>query len=231
MINVLVIFMIFFVLFTILKNNTFPNNVENFTNRMKLSEFIVLKQQIYREILQKTAKVMKRLNIPFFLSSGTLLGYYREGKILDHDYDLDVGIFKEDYSLRLIDEMESEGFNNYRNLGDIGRGFEMSFYLPKTKIGTYAKIDIFVHNRETINNKNLTYWASYKKPDYVERIKYRVSAFNLKPTKFLGVNTFIPEDTEKYLVEHYGTDWRIPKKPGKGGSYYYATSPKSIVKE
>ena len=71
---------------------------------------------------------MNRLNIPFFLSSGTLLGYYREGKILDHDYDLDVGIFKRDYTLRIIDEMENEGFNNYRNIGDVERGFEMSFY-------------------------------------------------------------------------------------------------------
>ena len=48
---------------------------------------------------------------------------------------------------------------------------------------------------------------------------------------FLGVNTFIPSPTEKYLIEHYGSDWKIPKKPGKGGNYYYATSPRSIVKE
>ena len=110
--EVLFIFLCAFVLFTILKNNT--KNIEQFygKTRMPYSKFIKLKQEIYSDILSKTEKVMNRLNIPFFLSSGTLLGYYREGKILDHDYDLDVGIFKRDYTLRLIDEMENEGFNN-----------------------------------------------------------------------------------------------------------------------
>tara|TARA_B100000963_G_scaffold352200_1_gene365005 strand:+ start:3163 stop:3855 length:693 start_codon:yes stop_codon:yes gene_type:complete len=228
--EVLFIFLCAFVLFTILKNNT--KNIEGFgtKTRMAYSKFIKLKQEIYTDILSKTEKVMNRLNIPFFLSSGTLLGYYREGKILDHDYDLDVGIFKKDYTVRLIDEMEKEGFYNYRNLGDVERGFEMSFYLPKSKIGKYAKIDIFVHNNEQIGFKKYMYWASYRKPDYVKRIKYRVSAFNIKPIKFNGVRVGIPSDTELYLREHYGSDWKTPKKPGKGG-YYYATSPKSIVEE
>lgn len=227
--EVLFIFLCAFVLFTILKNNT--KNIEQFygKTRMPYSKFIKLKQEIYSDILSKTEKVMNRLNIPFFLSSGTLLGYYREGKILDHDYDLDVGIFKRDYTLRLIDEMENEGFNNYRNIGDVERGFEMSFYLPNSPIGKFAKIDIFVHNSEQIGNKKYIYWASYKKPDYIQRIKYRVSAFDIKPIKFNGVRVGIPANTELYLREHYGNDWKTPKKPGKGG-YYYATSPTSIVK-
>jgi len=228
--EILAIFLCAFVLFTILKYNT--ENIEAFSTktRMSLSKFITLKQEIYSDILIKTGKVMNRLNIPFFLSSGTLLGYYREGKILDHDYDLDIGIYRKDYTLRLIDEMEAEGFHNYRNLGDVERGFEMSFYLPKSPIGKYAKIDIFVHNHEQVGNKRYIYWASYKKPDYVKQIKYRVSDFDIKPVKFDGVPVNIPVDTEKYLREHYGDDWRTPKKPGKGG-YYYATSPTSIVKQ
>ena len=235
--QVLFIFMIFFVLFTILKYNTLNQSIEHFSKqKMSIKKFIPLKAKIYGIILSKTAKVMKKLNIPFFLSSGTLLGYYREGKILDHDYDLDIGIFKEDYNLKLIKEMEEEGFNNYRNLGDISRGFEMSFYLPNTPIGVYAKIDIFVHNREVVNGNKKIYWASYRKPDYVERIKYRVSSFNIKPITFMGVNTYIPADTEKYLVEHYGKNWRTPlgnwiENKKNRGQYYYATSPTSIVKE
>jgi fukutin len=231
MIDIILIILIFIALLIILKSTSINKKSEKFANKMRYSKFIMLKQNIYKKILHKTAKVMNRLNIPFFLSSGTLLGYYREGKILDHDYDIDVGIYREDYNNNIILEMEREGFNNYRNIGDLNRGFEMSFYLPKTRIGKYAKIDIFVHNRETIGNKKYIYWASYKKPDYVDRIKYRVSDFSLKPILFSGVKVNIPSNTEKYLVEHYGKDWRTPKKPGRNGSYYYATSPTSIVKE
>ena len=231
MIDIILIILMFITFFIILKSTSINKKSEKFSNKMRFSRFIMLKQNIYKKILHKTAKVMNRLNIPFFLSSGTLLGYYREGKILDHDYDIDVGIYREDYNYNIISEMEREGFNNYRNIGDLRRGFEMSFYLSGTKIGKYAKIDIFVHNRETIGNKKYIYWASYKKPDYVDRIKYRVSDFSLKPILFCGVKVNIPSNTEKYLVEHYGKDWRTPKKPGRNGSYYYATSPTSIVKE
>ena len=107
----------------------------------------------------------------------------------------------------------------------------MSFYLPNSKIGKDAKIDIFVHNDEQIGYKKYIYWATYKKPDYVKRIKYRVSAFNIKPVIFNGVRVNIPSNTELYLREHYGSDWRTPKKPWVKGGYDYTRSPTSIVKE
>ena len=173
---------------------------------------------------------MKKLNIPFFLSSGTLLGYYREGKIMDHDYDIDIGIFKKDYNSRIFDEMKKEGLFNYRNLGNLKNGYEMCFRLENFT-QEYENIDIFVHNKETIKGKKYFYWSSYKKPNYLKRIKYRVSAFDLKPVTFLGVKTFIPNNTEKYLLEHYGKNWKIPMKGVHlDGKYDYSKSPKSIVK-
>lgn len=228
--KILFIFVCAFFLFAIFRNTT--KNIESFySNIKKPNAKNKLKQQIYTDILSRTEKVMNRLNIPFFLSSGTLLGYYREGQFLDHDYDIDVGIFKKDFTLKLAEEMKKEGLLNYRNLGDLNRGLEMSFYLPKSKIGMNAKIDIFVHNHEQIGLKKKVYWATYKKPDYVKRIKYRVSAFNIKPVIFNGIRVNIPSNTELYLREHYGSDWRIPKKTSGKDHYDYMTSPTSIVKE
>ena len=186
------IFLLAFILFAIFRNTT--KNIESFYSKVKRKSRIQLKQEIYTDILARTEKVMNRLNIPFFLSSGTLLGYYRDGKIIDHDYDVDVGIFQKDYTPKIIEEMKKEGFDNYRNLGDVKRGLEMSFYLINSKLGKEAKIDIFVHNEEQIGFKKYIYWATYKKPDYVKRIKYRVSAFNLKPVVFNGVRLNIPSN-------------------------------------
>lgn len=199
-----------------------------FSSREDMKDFNKEKEKTFNIILRKTDNALKRLNIPYFLSSGTLLGYYRENNYLKHDYDIDIGIFKDNYSKEIKREMKKEGFINYRNLGNLERGYEMSFYLPKTKVGRYAKIDIFVHNRERVNGKNYIYWATYQKPKYIKRIKYRVSSFGLKKVLFKGIELNIPDETEKYLVEHYGVDWRIPKIAQKG-EYYYATSPKSII--
>lgn len=199
-----------------------------FSSREDMRDFNKEKEKTFNIILRKTDNALKRLNIPYFLSSGTLLGYYRENNYLKHDYDIDIGIFRENYSKEIKREMKKEGFINYRNLGDLERGYEMSFYLPKTKVGRYAKIDIFVHNREEVNGKKYIYWATYQKPKYIKRIKYRVSSFGLKKVLFKGIEVNVPVETEKYLVEHYGVDWRIPKIAQKG-EYYYATSPKSII--
>lgn len=204
---------------------------EMFTVRKHtIQRFINRKSEVYKDILFKVAKVMNRLNIPFFLSSGTLLGYYREGKFLDHDYDVDIGIYNKDFTQDIFNEMKKEGFFNYRNLGKLDTGYEMSFYLRKSKIKKYAKIDIFVHNTETVNGKKMIYWSSYKRPDYKEQIKYRVSYFDIRPVFFYNIPVNIPLNTEKYLREHYGDNWRIPIKPNKHLGYYYATSPVSIVK-
>ena len=113
------------------------------------NRMIKLKQKIYTLILKKTKKALARLGIPVFLSSGTCLGYFREGKFIDHDYDIDVGIFAKDYDPRLVDEMKKEGLYLYRILGNKRNGMELSFRMPNTPLGKYAKIDIFLHYLES----------------------------------------------------------------------------------
>ena len=45
-----------------------------------------------REALLALHEVMGRLNVPFFLFAGTLLGIVRDGEQLPHDKDMDVGL-------------------------------------------------------------------------------------------------------------------------------------------
>lgn len=183
-----------------------------------------VKQVTYTEILKRTKQVLDKLNIPFFLSSGTCLGYYRENKFIDHDYDIDIGIFEKDYNKDIIKEMISEGFIHYRTLGDKETGLELSFRLPNTELGKNAKIDIFLHY--TDNDKYS--WYSYIYPEFKKKIKYSVNKFLLKKVKFVGLNVNVPYPTLNYITEHYGKDWMIPKKPFT--EYIYYKSPKSIVK-
>lgn len=185
------------------------------------------KQIIYTKILKKTKEVLDELRIPFFISSGTCLGYLREGKFLDHDYDIDVGIFREDYTPIIINKMAEKGLILYRTLGNVKDGLELSFRLKGTRLGKHAKIDIFLHYKE---NDNI-YWISYIAPKFKKVIKYQVSDFILKPVNFMDTTINVPYPTVKYIREHYGSDWYISTKPNiLGGSYDYRTSPTSIVK-
>ena len=88
------------------------------------------------------------LNIPFFLSSGTCLGYFREKKFIEYDYDIDIGIFSTDYTHKIVKAMKKVGLKLYRTLGDLDGGLELSFFLPGTKLGRWAKVDIFLHYKD-----------------------------------------------------------------------------------
>ncbi|MCA9749323.1 MAG: LicD family protein [Romboutsia sp.] len=189
------------------------------------------KQRIYTAILADSKEALDELEIPFFLSSGTCLGYFREDKFIDHDYDIDLGIFEQDYRPELIDKMAERGLHLYRVLGTRKDGMELSFKKKGTKLGHYAKVDIFLHylekeERENEEDKEYCSWYSYKAPQFEEKIKYRVGKFDIIPVKFMGLIVNVPHPTLRYILDHYGEDWLIPKKAGV--DYYYATSPKSI---
>lgn len=191
------------------------------------SKYLKIKHAEYALALNKAKSALDRLAIPFFLSSGTCLGYFREGKFIDHDYDIDLGIFAEDYTPLIKKFMEAEGFTHYRTLGHRDTGLELSFRLNESKLRHKTKIDIFLHYR---NGGNIS-WYSYVHPEFNDRVHYRVSNFDIKPVFFMGMVVNAPFPTLKYIEQHYGPDWMIPKKPGKGPGrgYVYHKSPTSIV--
>jgi phosphorylcholine metabolism protein LicD len=202
--------------------------VHHLTRSETLEKFIDVqpsdKQSTYRHILLKTKEALDELDIPFFLSSGTCLGYFRERNFIEHDYDIDIGIHTKDYTPKLIDAMREKGLYLYRVLGSLKTGMELSFYLPHTPRYQRAKIDIFIHK----NKGPKTCWFSYSK-EKDSKLKYCVSKFKLKEVDFLGIKVNVPDPAKKYLEEHYGKDWRIPKSNGALGDYNYSSSPISLV--
>jgi len=220
--SILIIFILLFLLLFYYDNS---QNKEGITyGAGKIINIKNYKQSVYALILKKTQKALDKLNISFFLSSGTCLGYLREGKFIDHDYDIDIGIFERDYNEKIIDEMKKEGLVLYRTFGTPKDGLELSFKLPGTRLGKYAKIDIFLHYYE----KDKIYWVTYSpQKDGGKKIKYMVDAFNLKKVRFMGVDVNVPYPTQKYIENHYGNEWMIPKKFNE---YKYYNSPISIVK-
>ncbi|AHG84819.1 Cps7C [Bibersteinia trehalosi USDA-ARS-USMARC-189] len=135
--------------------------------------------------------VMAQQSIPFFLISGTLLGCIREGKLLGHDKDIDVGVW-DDYDYEQLATL----------LGQSGY-----FYIVPTRTKHLVMlrhlngivIDVFIHYREEND-----YWHAGVK------IKWHNSAFELAEKEFLGNNYLIPKDYDRYLTENYG-DWKTPK--------------------
>lgn len=133
---------------------------------------------------------MERRGIQIFLISGTLLGCIREGGIIGHDKDIDVG-FDEKYS---VDQVK-DAIRQSPRFRFLEIPFESNVYIQHAN---GVSIDLFRHYLQD---------GLY----FHEGIKARWwnTPFELMEVDFLGGRYFIPSNHDVYLTENYG-DWRIP---------------------
>ncbi|KAK6623947.1 hypothetical protein RUM44_010803 [Polyplax serrata] len=159
-----------------------------------------------RKILSTAKTVLDQLEIPFWISSGTLLGYYRQCDVIPYSRDVDIGVFIKDYNEKLIERFKSAHMKLIHQFGRISEGFELSFSLNEIKLDVFFFYDDGVHfwnGGHQIYRKNKTSFGAYK-------YKYTFPKFTLCWTEFLDMKVRIPCQTETYIKANYGPDWFIP---------------------
>lgn len=130
-------------------------------------------------------------SIEMFLISGTLLGCIREGRLLGHDKDIDVGIWNTVDSDALTAAIRASGSFQFI--------VSRSPHITRVRHLNGIPIDLFRHHREADDC-----WHASSK------IIWHNSPFSLTETRFLGESYLVPADHDTYLRENYG-DWRTPK--------------------
>lgn len=135
-----------------------------------------------------------------FLVSGTLLGYERDGKLMDHDKDIDVGVLgwqgQYEAVMALIASKRFQVSPRYL------KGLD-TYYIPIMHTTTGVWIDLFIYHE--INQK----WVTGVDFFYGYRQTFAFTPFKLKPINFLGVDMYVPENTALNLEENFG-NWRVP---------------------
>lgn len=159
----------------------------------------VFNSKLASVVLSDFANVLNQINLNFFLVSGTLLGYEREGGFLRHDKDIDVGVLGWENQYDLCFALLKS--NLFTMDAQFLKGHQ-SYYIPIKHIQSGMWMDIFIYHTE--NQKYVT------GVDFLfgHRQTFAFTPFKLKPMQFLGVNMFIPEDADLNLQENFG-DWRI----------------------
>lgn len=150
----------------------------------------VFPEQHAAAALNAVREALQHAGITSFLISGTLLGCIREGRLLSHDNDIDIGVW---------DDVEPDTLA--RVLGAQG----VFHLMPSRHQGCLRvrhvsgiAIDVFTHYRD-----NTSFWHGGVK------VRWHNSPFSLAPIDFLGSTYLIPADHDTYLTENYG-DWRKP---------------------
>lgn len=150
----------------------------------------------YREALATAVELTSAAGIEVCLLCGTLLGAIRDGDFMAHDKDIDLGM---DASVTpaMLDAALSKDprFRRYAGLEDDN---VLPCYFFKR-----IPIDFFRLYREAGELWYGLRWRGHL-------VQWRHSDFALRDFTFLGVQTRVPEDSERHLREVFGEGWRTP---------------------
>jgi hypothetical protein len=141
-----------------------------------------------------------------FAIYGTALGMIREGGVIAHDQDTDIGIFSEDFSWDMINRAVGFEFDIISIYGMRHHGLEIS--LRRNGV----KTDIIVFYREGDKVWN-SLWDNGARHNMADEIRHEYPASCFK-TKTIKLQNGVPIATlgEEYLKVVYGDDWKIPVK-------------------
>ena len=159
-----------------------------------------------KEQLLEVKGVFDSLNVPFWLSGGTLLGAIRDKDLFEHDHDIDLVMLKKDY------------YN----------GFEKNFTgFQQFPIDTYFLSKVTLFDLKKTNDLRFNIFVAYKNsekgvymklaPPLVTNPKTLWAVEDVETetyTEMWGEKFRIPANPEKILEEHYGENWRTPVKKG-----------------
>ncbi|HEY4363768.1 MAG TPA: hypothetical protein VGN17_22565 [Bryobacteraceae bacterium] len=151
----------------------------------------------------------------YWVWGGVLLGWARQGSLLEGDTDADLAVFERDLPLfrASVELLERAGFCLSRAfVNNQGRITEYVF------VKDYLKFEFFVVDE---SDGGIGYWLYYP-PDRLE-MRGLVPTLTLAPMRLLDRTWLKPDDHEAHLAAMYG-DWRTPQ-----AGYWYVRDEKSVV--
>ncbi len=175
---------------------------------------IISKKRKY--FLKNSSPLMKNFNLAFqqlhisyWLAFGTLLGAIREKGFIQHDLDIDVGVFRSDRTPELQKMLEKYGFKKLRSISLEQVEVEETYQYQN------VSIDIFYFEKSADNLSFFCYdfirpsTHVLKENEFVPRkITWPFNGFSAY--NFMGIITQIPSNYKELLSAHYGADYMIP---------------------
>jgi hypothetical protein len=139
----------------------------------------------------------------FWISDGTLLGWYRNCGGFAHFDDVDFTTWSKYASEKFTQYLMSnkEGFKVFYRFGFFDEAYELSFIWKDTKF------DLFFNYIFEENYGVAGHYASNGSYSY-----YHLSKYFLCSADLFGVLVNVPCDPKTYVIEQYGKEWDSPAK-------------------
>jgi hypothetical protein len=135
-----------------------------------------------------------------FLMSGTLLGYARQGELLAHDKDVDIGIIGWENQFTVAEALLEAGHYKFDLTQLTGHN---RFLMSAQDLKNGMAIDIFLfHEKDDHFLHGIDFDMNFTQ-------NFKFSKFELKEIDFLNENFYAPANIDQNLKENYG-DWKTP---------------------
>lgn len=156
----------------------------------------VFDPRLAMQALQDLTAPLRTWEFRFFPMAGTLLGLVRDGALLPHDRDVDIGLFRPKAGMPdIADRIRMHPGLILRRDARIGERYYAIFHQG-------VAIDLFVH--DPAGPDHLLCGVS----DIPGDIQWKLTRFDLIEVGLAGSQWTIPDKPERYLEETYGASWR-----------------------
>lgn len=180
------------------KFNDLPCEVKYFARGEIDSSSIKEKQEDLLKLLVKIREAFKKERIKYWIDYGTLLGAVRDGDIIPHDEDADIGVME--YDIAKIKNLSIPGVHlEYRPKGEFYR-----FYSMKQNY-----VDIFVWRQEGYMLTRPRFFGAYDKNKGKEILAADIQ--NLTTLTIRGEEFSAPRNPKQFLDHRYRLGWVRPK--------------------
>uniref|UniRef100_A0AAQ5X4X3 Ribitol-5-phosphate transferase FKTN N-terminal domain-containing protein n=1 Tax=Amphiprion ocellaris TaxID=80972 RepID=A0AAQ5X4X3_AMPOC len=165
-----------------------------------------------KSLLHLTAQTLTSLEIPFWLSSGTCLGWFRQCSIISYSRDVDIGIFISDFRPDIIAAFRDAGLSLKHKFGKVKDSLELSFQSDDIKLDIF----FFYEDGDVV-------WNGGTQAKSGRKFKYVFPRFALCWAELLELKVRVPCETLDYVTANYGATWSIPVR-----SWDWKSSPSNV---
>lgn len=154
------------------------------------------------QIAYEICEILNNNNIKNFIDFGTLLGFYREGKIIENDYDFDI--------FALIDK----SFNFKKEFKNLIKKYDLFLFTRQSGKNIILKHNNFMFEIYKIGIKNKKYYPlcmpKNQLPTFFIDNLEKISDKN-------GATFNCPRYINKYLTHRYGENFMTPQSKAPDG--------------
>jgi len=155
--------------------------------------------------------LLDELGHPLIISSGTLLGWFRQCDFIKYTSDIDTVLPIWSFTPELMTMAPKFGFHLERVFGNSSLedplgGWETSFTHNKTGVS----LDVFFYYHDKDGKEWTSLWMTLRGP--LDRVYFAPGILgNTKVADFNGIRIEVPKVPVEYLYSSYGPEWHIPK--------------------